>query len=72
MPGASAGRRTVLVPIAAGFIAVALVVGTVRFSGSVAWWVPAAVLSAAPIITIAALRPSTSHRTGRRARSVLR
>jgi hypothetical protein len=45
----------ILTPITGGLVAVTLVFGMVFFPGSVVWWVPAALLSAAPFLAIALL-----------------
>ena len=40
-------------PLAGGPVATTLAIGTAFFPDSVAWWLPAALLSASPIIAIA-------------------
>lgn len=53
------GRRAALdlalVPVAAGLSVATMVLGTVLFPGSVAWWLPGALLSGAPL-ALAGLR----------------
>jgi hypothetical protein len=48
-------KFNILTPVAGGLQAVAVVVGTAYFRGSVAWWVPAALVSVAPFLAIAQL-----------------
>jgi hypothetical protein len=61
VPTTAAGSRPLyaLTPVAAGLTAVTLVVGTAYFPGSTAWWVPAALLSACPVLLAARWHPGT-------------
>lgn len=57
-PAMTAGRRTLLhtlVPVAGAIVVIAIVVGRGYFLGEMGWWLPAALLSAIPILVVAAL-----------------
>ncbi len=57
-PAMTTGRRTLLhalVPLSAGLVVIAILVGRSYFLSQMSWWLPAALISVVPIFIIAAL-----------------